>query len=199
MCHACPSRRVLPACLQYRPTVQQRRGLSPCSHAALLPCSRLRPSPTQHPHPCPPADRGQAQSRGSSAASSSRPVGVGGAWRGSSGGTFHARGAGELGGSWAGRGLRCCWRCRRCCYSSSSSKAAAGQAACASLLARSQALLSSVPAWLQVAEFTNEEQPGVPPLFDEEAQPKEPEKGAVARGWLTKELVEAVAARQQGK
>ena len=29
---------------------------------------------------------------------------------------------------------------------------------------------------LQVTEFTNEEVAGVPPLFDEEAQPKEPEK-----------------------
>ncbi len=39
----------------------------------------------------------------------------------------------------------------------------------------------------------------MPPLFDEEAQPKEPEKGVVARGALARELVDAVAARQQGK
>ena len=29
----------------------------------------------------------------------------------------------------------------------------------------------------QVQEFKNQEEPGVPPLFDEEAQPKAPEKG----------------------
>lgn len=51
----------------------------------------------------------------------------------------------------------------------------------------------------QVQEFGNEEQPGVPPLFDDAAQPKEPERGAVARGQHARELVEAVAAKQQGK
>ncbi|PSC69878.1 DNA methyltransferase 1-associated [Micractinium conductrix] len=74
-------------------------------------------------------------------------------------------------------------------------RAAAGPSASAA----PGAAAAAAPSTREVAEFTNEEQPGVPPLFDEEAQPKEPEKGAVARGWLTKELVEAVAARQQGK
>lgn len=32
---------------------------------------------------------------------------------------------------------------------------------------------------LQVQEFKNQEEPGVPPLFDEEAQPKAPEKGGL--------------------
>ena len=52
---------------------------------------------------------------------------------------------------------------------------------------------------MQVSEFSNVEEPGVPPLFDEEGAPKEPEKGAVARGAATRELVDAVMAKQQGK
>ncbi|KAL4858886.1 SWR1-complex protein 4 [Chlorella vulgaris] len=51
----------------------------------------------------------------------------------------------------------------------------------------------------EVTEFTNEEVVGVPPLFDEEAQPKAPEKGATTRGAAARELVDAVAAKQQGK
>lgn len=51
----------------------------------------------------------------------------------------------------------------------------------------------------QIVEFSNEEVPGVPPLFDEDAQPKAPEKGAMARGQHARELVEAIAAKQQGK
>ncbi|KAL4428350.1 hypothetical protein ABPG75_002439 [Micractinium tetrahymenae] len=74
-------------------------------------------------------------------------------------------------------------------------RAAAGPAAAAAPGSSGPA----APSAREVTEFTNEEQPGVPPLFDEEAQPKEPEKGAVARGALARELVEAVAARQQGK
>jgi hypothetical protein len=50
-----------------------------------------------------------------------------------------------------------------------------------------------------VVEFSNELAPGVPPLFDEQAQPRAPEKGVVARGASARELVDAVAAKQQGK
>ena len=55
------------------------------------------------------------------------------------------------------------------------------------------------PPALQVTEFSNEELPGVPPLFDEEGQPRQPEKGAVARGAAARELIDSVAAKQQGK
>lgn len=74
-------------------------------------------------------------------------------------------------------------------------RAAAGPSAAAAPGSQGPA----APAAREVTEFTNEEAPGVPPLFDEEAQPKEPEKGAVARGAAARELVEAVAAKQLGK
>lgn len=124
--------------------------------------------------PCP-ADRSQAQGGGSSAQGGSRPSGSSSGRR-----LFAARPSSGTRGGWAD----VCPQGAEVARGLGFPELNGGYLASETHIILSFNLLrpklanQPVPLdCLQVQEFKNQEEPGVPPLFDEEAQPKAPEKG----------------------